>query len=142
MYGVEAGGEGPGGRHGASLCGGRPGVLHGNYSYLLQDSSGQIVESHSVSAGLDYPGVGPEHAMHKDSGRIEYTTITDNEALEAFLYLSRMEGIVPALESSHAIAFARKLAPELSEDTILVINLSGRGDKDIGTVIRYMEENG
>ena len=139
MYGVEAGGEGLDRKHGASLCGGKPGVLHGNYSYLLQDAFGQIIESHSVSAGLDYPGVGPEHAMHKDSGRITYTAITDTEALEAFLYLSRMEGIVPALESSHAVAFARKLAPELSEDTILVINLSGRGDKDVETVIRYME---
>lgn len=139
MYGVEAGGEGLDRKHGASLCGGKPGVLHGNYSYLLQDAFGQIIESHSVSAGLDYPGVGPEHAMHKDSGRITYTAITDTEALESFLYLSRMEGIVPALESSHAVAFARKLAPELSEDTILVINLSGRGDKDVETVIRYME---
>ena len=139
MYGVEAGGEGLDRKHGASLCGGKPGVLHGNYSYLLQDAFGQIIESHSVSAGLDYPGVGPEHAMHKDSGRITYTAITDTEALEAFLYLSRMEGIVPALESSHAVAFARKLAPELSKDTIIVINLSGRGDKDVETVIRYME---
>jgi tryptophan synthase, beta chain (EC 4.2.1.20) len=114
-------------------------VLHGNYSYLLQDAYGQIIESHSISAGLDYPGVGPEHAMHKDSGRIEYTAITDTEALEAFLYLCRTEGIVPALESSHAVAFARKLAPDLSEDTIIVINLSGRGDKDVETVRRYME---
>ncbi|HOW04424.1 tryptophan synthase subunit beta, partial [Methanospirillum hungatei] len=139
MYGVEAGGEGLDRKHGASLCGGRPGVLHGNYSYLLQDAYGQIIESHSISAGLDYPGVGPEHAMHKDSGRIEYTAITDTEALEAFLYLCRTEGIVPALESSHAVAFARKLAPDLSEDTIIVINLSGRGDKDVETVRRYME---
>jgi len=139
MYGVEAGGEGLSKRHGASLCGGRPGVLHGNYSYLLQDTYGQILQSHSISAGLDYPGVGPEHAMYKDSGRIVYTAITDIEALEAFLYLSRMEGIVPALESSHAIAFARKLAPTLSEDTLVVINLSGRGDKDVETVMRYME---
>jgi len=139
MYGVEAGGEGLDRKHGASLCGGRPGVLHGNYSYLLQDAFGQIIESHSISAGLDYPGVGPEHAMHKDSGRITYTAITDTEALEAFLYLCRTEGIVPALESSHAVAFARKLAPDLSEDTIIVINLSGRGDKDVETVRRYME---
>jgi len=139
MYGVEAGGEGLDKKHGASLCGGRPGVLHGNYSYLLQDAFGQIIESHSISAGLDYPGVGPEHAMHKDSGRIIYTAFTDTEALEAFLYLSRMEGIVPALESSHAVAFARKLAFELSEDTVVIINLSGRGDKDVETVIRYME---
>lgn len=139
MYGVEAGGEGLDKRHGASLCGGRPGVLHGNYSYLLQDSFGQIIESHSISAGLDYPGVGPEHAMHKDSGRIIYKPVTDTEALEAFLYLSRMEGIIPALESSHAVAFMRKLAPELSENTVLVVNLSGRGDKDVETVMRYME---
>jgi tryptophan synthase beta chain len=138
MYGVEAGGEGLDKKHGASLCGGRPGVLHGNYSYLLQDSYGQIIESHSISAGLDYPGVGPEHAMYKDSKRITYTAITDTEALEAFLYLSRTEGIVPALESSHAIAFARKIGPELSKDALLIINLSGRGDKDVETVLRYM----
>ena len=139
MFGVEAGGEGLDKKHGASLCGGRPGILHGNYSYLLQDSFGQIIESHSISAGLDYPGVGPEHAMHKDSGRVTYTAITDTEALEALLYLSRTEGIVPALESSHAVAFARKIAPELTRDTIVIINLSGRGDKDVETVIRYME---
>lgn len=138
MYGVEAGGEGLDKKHGASLCGGRPGVLHGNYSYLLQDSYGQIIESHSISAGLDYPGVGPEHAMYKDSKRITYTAITDTEALEAFLYLSRTEGIVPALESSHAIAFARKIGPKLSKDALLIINLSGRGDKDVETVLRYM----
>ncbi|NLV28276.1 MAG: tryptophan synthase subunit beta [Methanomicrobiales archaeon] len=140
LYGAEAGGEGLDKRHGASLCGGRPGVLHGNYSYLMQDSFGQIIESHSVSAGLDYPGVGPEHAMHKDSGRVTYHAVTDTEALEAFLYLSRTEGIVPALESSHAVALARKIAPELSKDSVMIINLSGRGDKDVETVIRYMEE--
>jgi len=140
LFGVEAGGEGLDKKHGATLCGGRPGVLHGNYSYLLQDAFGQVIESHSVSAGLDYPGVGPEHSMHKDSGRITYGAITDTEALEALLYLSRTEGIIPALESSHAVAYARKIAPELSKDTILIINLSGRGDKDVETVIRYMEE--
>ena len=106
----------------------------------MQDSFGQIIESHSVSAGLDYPGVGPEHAMHKDSGRVTYHAVTDTEALEAFLYLSRTEGIVPALESSHAVALARKIAPELSKDSVMIINLSGRGDKDVETVIRYMEE--
>lgn len=140
MYGVEAGGEGLDKKHGASLCGGKPGVLHGNFSYLLQDSFGQIIESHSISAGLDYPGVGPEHAMHKDSGRVTYAAITDTEAMEAFLYLSRTEGIVPALESSHAVAFARKIAPELGKNTIMIINLSGRGDKDVETVLRYMED--
>lgn len=140
MYGVEAGGEGLDKKHGASLCGGKPGVLHGNFSYLLQDTFGQIIESHSISAGLDYPGVGPEHAMHKDSGRVTYAAITDTEAMEAFLYLSRTEGIVPALESSHAVAFARKIAPELGKNTIMIINLSGRGDKDVETVLRYMED--
>lgn len=139
LFGVEAGGEGLSGKHGATLCGGRPGVLHGNYSYLLQDAFGQIIESHSVSAGLDYPGVGPEHAMHKDSGRVTYDAITDTEALEAFLYLSRTEGIIPALESSHAVAYAQKIAGQFGPDDILVINLSGRGDKDVETVARYME---
>lgn len=139
LFGVEAGGEGLSGRHGATLCGGRPGVLHGNYSYLLQDAFGQIIESHSVSAGLDYPGVGPEHAMHKDQGRVTYDAITDTEALEAFLYLSRTEGIIPALESSHAVAYAQKIAGRFGSDDILVINLSGRGDKDVETVARYME---
>ena len=139
LFGVEAGGEGLDGKHGATLCRGRPGVLHGNYSYLLQDTFGQVSESHSVSAGLDYPGVGPEHAMHKDSGRVIYDAITDTEALEAFLYLSRTEGIIPALESSHAVAYARKIAPSLTRDDILIINLSGRGDKDVETVSRYME---
>ncbi|MDD1723666.1 MAG: tryptophan synthase subunit beta [Methanospirillum sp.] len=139
LFGVEAGGEGLDAKHGATLCGGRPGVLHGNYSYLLQDAFGQILESHSVSAGLDYPGVGPEHAMHKDSGRVTYQAVTDTEALEAFLYLSRTEGIIPALESSHAVAYARKIAPALKKDSILIINLSGRGDKDVETVNRYLE---
>ncbi len=142
LIGVEAGGEGLDGKHGATLCGGSPGVLHGNFSYILQDSYGQIQESHSVSAGLDYPGVGPEHSMHKDSGRVTYTSVTDDEALDAFLYLSRKEGIIPALESSHAVAHAIKIGPTLKEDDILVINLSGRGDKDVAQVIDLMQQKG
>lgn len=142
LIGVEAGGEGLDKKHGATLCGGTTGVLHGNFSYILQDSNGQIQESHSVSAGLDYPGVGPEHSMHKDSGRVTYTSVTDDEALDAFLYLSRTEGIIPALESSHAVAYARKLGPTLKEDDILVINLSGRGDKDVAQVIEQMQVRG
>ncbi len=139
LFGVEAGGEGLDRRHGATLCAGSPGILHGNYSYILQDQYGQILESHSVSAGLDYPGVGPEHANLRDTGRITYDIITDNEALDAFLYLSRTEGIIPALESSHAVAYARKIGPTLGKDGILVINLSGRGDKDVTTVMELME---
>jgi len=139
LYGVEAGGEGLDAKHGATLCKGSPGMLHGNYSYLLQDIFGQVSESHSVSAGLDYPGVGPEHSMLKDCGRVIYDAVTDTEALEAFLYLSRMEGIIPALESSHAVAYARKIASSCNSNEILLINLSGRGDKDVETVSRYME---
>ncbi|HMY79199.1 MAG TPA: tryptophan synthase subunit beta, partial [Thauera aminoaromatica] len=112
----------------------RPGVLHGNRTYLLQDEDGQIIETHSVSAGLDYPGVGPEHAWLKDTARAEYVGITDAEALEAFHKLCRLEGIIPALESSHALAYAAKLAPSLPKDKILLVNLSGRGDKDMHTV--------
>ncbi len=135
LIGVEAAGDGiASGRHAASLTGGRPGVLHGNRTYLLQDENGQIIETHSISAGLDYPGVGPEHAWLKDSGRAEYVPITDAEALEAFHSLCRLEGIIPALESSHAIAYATKLAPTLPKDKILLVNLSGRGDKDMHTV--------
>ncbi|MBK7421643.1 MAG: tryptophan synthase subunit beta [Propionivibrio sp.] len=135
LIGVEAAGEGiETGHHAASLTAGRPGVLHGNRTYLLQDENGQIIETHSVSAGLDYPGVGPEHAWLKDSGRAEYVTITDAEALQAFHSLCRLEGIIPALESSHAIAYAARLAPTLPKDKILLINLSGRGDKDMHTV--------
>jgi tryptophan synthase beta chain len=135
LIGVEAAGEGlETGHHAASLSAGRPGVLHGNRTYLLQDENGQIVETHSISAGLDYPGVGPEHAWLKDSGRAEYVAITDAEALQAFHKLCRLEGIIPALESSHAIAYAVKLAPTLSRDKILLVNLSGRGDKDMHTV--------
>ncbi len=135
MYGVEAGGDGlETGRHAAPLSAGRPGVLHGNRTYLMTDAAGQIMETHSVSAGLDYPGVGPEHAWLKDIGRVNYVAATDTEALEAFRYLCRMEGIIPALESSHAIAYGCKLAAQLPKDRIVVINLSGRGDKDIHTV--------
>jgi tryptophan synthase beta chain len=135
LVGVEAAGEGLStGRHAASLCAGRPGVLHGNRTYLLQDANGQITETHSVSAGLDYPGVGPEHAWLKDSKRAQYVAVTDDEALAAFHELCRSEGIIPALESAHAVAQAMKMAPEMSKDAILLVNLSGRGDKDMHTV--------
>lgn len=135
LIGVEAAGEGlESGKHSASLQRGSPGVLHGNRTYILQDANGQITETHSVSAGLDYPGVGPEHSWLKDSGRAEYVGITDQEALDAFHYLCRTEGIIPALESSHAIAYAMKLAKTMRPDQHILVNLSGRGDKDIGTV--------
>ncbi len=135
LIGVEAAGFGlASGKHAASLTAGRPGVLHGNRTYLLQDAHGQIVETHSISAGLDYPGVGPEHAWLKDSGRAEYATITDDEALKAFHDLCHYEGIIPALESSHALAHAAKIAPGMPKDKILLVNLSGRGDKDMHTV--------
>jgi tryptophan synthase beta chain len=135
LIGVEAAGQGlKTGKHAASLTAGRPGVLHGNRTYLLQDANGQIIETHSVSAGLDYPGVGPEHAWLKDSGRAEYVTITDDEALSAFHDLCHFEGIIPALESSHALAYAAKLAPTLGKEKTLLVNLSGRGDKDMHTV--------
>ncbi|CAI8966008.1 tryptophan synthase subunit beta [Burkholderia ambifaria] len=135
LIGVEAAGDGlDTGRHAASLIAGSPGVLHGNRTYLLQDDNGQIIETHSVSAGLDYPGVGPEHAWLKDSGRAQYVPITDEEALKAFHDCCRIEGIIPALESSHAIAYGVKLAPTLPKDKILLVNLSGRGDKDMHTV--------
>src|SRR5512135_3045716 len=135
LVGVEAAGEGLAtGHHAASLCAGRPGVLHGNRTYLLQDADGQIIETHSVSAGLDYPGVGPEHAWLKDTGRAQYVAITDDEALAAFHACCRIEGIIPALESSHALAYATKLAPTLPRDSIVLVNLSGRGDKDMATV--------
>ncbi|MBI1195121.1 MAG: tryptophan synthase subunit beta [Gammaproteobacteria bacterium] len=135
MYGVEAAGEGlTTGHHAAPLCTGRPGVLHGNRTYLMTDDDGQIVETHSVSAGLDYPGVGPEHAWLKDVGRVQYDAIDDKEALEAFHDLTRNEGIMPALESSHALAYAAKLARKMTPDQIIVVSLSGRGDKDIHTV--------
>ena len=135
MYGVEAGGHGlDGDDHAAPLCKGKPGVLHGNRTYLMEDENGQIMGTHSVSAGLDYPGVGPEHSYLKDIGRVNYVAATDTEALEAFHLLTEIEGIMPALESSHAIAYGMKKAAEMDKDQILVINLSGRGDKDIHTV--------
>jgi tryptophan synthase beta chain len=135
IYGVEAAGDGlETGHHAAPLCAGKPGVLHGNRTYLMSDENGQIIETHSISAGLDYPGVGPEHAWLKDSGRVNYVAVTDQEALTAFHDLTRLEGIIPALESSHALAYCQKLAPTLDKDKIIVVNLSGRGDKDIHTV--------
>ncbi len=136
MIGVEAGGHGVDDRneHAASITGGRPGVLHGNRTYLLQDEDGQILEGHSISAGLDYPGIGPEHSWLHDIGRVEYVSITDDEALEAFQLLCELEGIIPALESAHALAHAAKIAPDLPSDHLMVVNLSGRGDKDIFTV--------
>jgi tryptophan synthase beta chain len=135
LIGVEAAGHGlETGKHAATLMAGKPGVLHGNRTYLLQDENGQIVETHSISAGLDYPGVGPEHAWLKDSGRAEYVSVTDEEALQAFHDLCRLEGIIPALESSHALAYASKMAPRLPKTAILLVNLSGRGDKDMHTV--------
>jgi len=135
LIGVEAAGHGiASGKHAATLCAGKPGVLHGNRTYLIQDENGQIIETHSISAGLDYPGVGPEHAWLKDSGRAQYVPITDDEALAAFHSLTRMEGIMPALESSHAVAHAMKIAPTMGKDKVLLVNLSGRGDKDMNTV--------
>ena len=140
IIGVEAGGKGVDDRmeHCASLSGGRPGVLHGNRTYLLQDADGQILEGYSISAGLDYPGVGPEHSWLRDTGRVEYVSITDAEALEAFQALCKYEGIIPALESSHALAQAMKIAPGLPKDHLIAVNLSGRGDKDIFTVARAL----
>jgi tryptophan synthase beta chain len=135
IIGVEAAGRGiETGEHAASLIGGRPGVLHGNRTYLLQDKEGQITEAHSISAGLDYPGIGPEHSWLKESGRAEYVSATDDEALEAFHLLCKLEGIIPALESAHALAYVKKLAPTLPKDNLLVANLSGRGDKDVPQV--------
>jgi tryptophan synthase beta chain len=135
LIGVEAAGSGiASGKHAATLTAGTPGVLHGNRTYLLQDANGQITETHSISAGLDYPGVGPEHAWLKDTGRAEYAAATDDEALAAFHKLCRVEGIIPALESSHAVAHAMKIAPSMPKDKVLLVNLSGRGDKDMHTV--------
>ncbi len=135
MVGVEAGGRGLApGDHAATLCTGSPGVLHGSLSYVLQDDDGQTADVHSVSAGLDYPGVGPEHSFWKDSGRVRYTSCTDNEAMDALVELSEMEGIIPALESSHAVAEALRLAPTLDSDKIILVNLSGRGDKDCNEI--------
>jgi len=137
MIGVEAGGEGiASGRHSAPLCAGRPGVLHGNRTYLMEDDDGQIIATHSISAGLDYPGVGPEHSWLKDLGRATYVSVTDDEALRAFHRMTRTEGIIPALETSHAIAHVLDLAPRMRRDQSLIINLSGRGDKDLNTVAR------
>ena len=135
IYGVEAAGHGlETGEHAAPLCKAKPGVLHGNRMYLMADTDGQVIETHSVSAGLDYPGVGPEHSWLKDVGRVNYVAVTDDEAMNAFHSLTRIEGIIPALESSHALAYAIKLAPTMSKDQTIIINLSGRGDKDINTV--------
>ena len=137
LYGVEAAGAGiDTGKHAAPLTAGKPGVLHGNRTYLMEDNNGQIIETHSISAGLDYPGVGPEHAWLKDIGRAQYVAVTDDEAMHAFHALTRKEGIIPALESSHALAYAMKLAPTLSPEQSIIVNLSGRGDKDINTIAR------
>jgi tryptophan synthase beta chain len=137
MVGVEAAGEGlETGHHAAPLCDGEMGVLHGNRTYLMEDNNGQITETHSISAGLDYPGVGPEHAWLKDIGRVKYVAATDKEALQAFHQLTLVEGIIPALESSHAMAYGVKLAAEMSPDQTIIINLSGRGDKDIDTIAK------
>ena len=141
MIGVEAGGRGPKmGDHAASLTGGEPGILHGTKTYWLQDNDGQIIEGHSISAGLDYPGIGPEHAYLYDAGRVSYVSIRDDEALEAFQLCAKMEGIIPALEPSHALAHVAKIAPTLPRDHLLVLNLSGRGDKDIFTVMEMLDK--
>lgn len=139
LIGVEAGGRGEKlEENSASICFGRPGVLHGSYSYVLQDKNGQIANTHSISAGLDYPGVGPEHSFYKDSGRAIYTHVSDDEALEAFQILSRLEGIIPALESSHAVAYALREAKNMDRDELIVINISGRGDKDVQQVAKFL----
>ena len=144
MLGVEAGGERGvgGGPHGATLTAGTPGVLHGSRSYVLQDDAGQIFEAHSISAGLDYPGVGPEHGFYKKTGRAEYVPVTDGEALDAFVYLARTEGILPAFESAHAIAELRKRAASLPRDHLVIVNVSGRGDKDVSEARRLLAERG
>ncbi len=134
IVGVEAAGEGLGAKHAASIAGGKPGILHGNKTYLLQDEDGQITEAHSISAGLDYPGIGPEHSWLHDIGRVRYEPVTDDEALASFQKLTKLEGIIPALESAHAIAAAERIAPTLGRDKIIIVNCSGRGDKDINTV--------
>ena len=138
IIGVEAAGHGLDKLHAASLTGGKPGVLHGNRTYLLQDADGQIAEAHSISAGLDYPGIGPEHSWLHETGRVEYVSVTDDEAVTAFQQCTRLEGIIPALESSHAIAHAAKIAPSLPKDHLMVVNLSGRGDKDVGTIAKAL----
>lgn len=139
MIGVEAAGHGiETGQHAASLTGGKPGILHGNKTYLLQDEDGQITEAHSISAGLDYPGIGPEHSWLHESGRVKYLPITDDEALEAFQLCCKLEGIIPALESAHALAALPKLAPQMGKDKRILVNVSGRGDKDIFTVAEHL----
>jgi tryptophan synthase beta chain len=143
LCGVEAGGEGiKSGKHSAALAAGSEGVLHGMFTYLLQDECGQVIETHSISAGLDYPGVGPEHAMLKDIKRARYVSSTDDEAVQGFLTLSRLEGIIPALEPSHAISYAIKLAKEMDKDDVIVVTLSGRGDKDVQVVQDYLKKHG
>jgi len=140
IYGVEAAGHGiDSGKHAASIAGGRPGVLHGNRTYLLMNEDGQIDEAHSISAGLDYPGVGPEHAWLADLGRVTFLSATDDEALEAFQLLSKLEGIIPALEPAHAVAKVLELAPQKPKDHLMVVNLSGRGDKDLHSVAQHLE---
>ena len=139
LYGAEAAGDGiETGRHSASLNGGSVGVLHGNKTYLLQDENGQILDTYSVSAGLDYPGVGPEHAYLRDTGRAKYVPINDSQAVDAFIKLSRLEGIIPALESSHAVALAMQNAKKMSKDDIIIVSLSGRGDKDMDSVMKFL----
>jgi tryptophan synthase beta chain len=138
IYGVEAAGHGLTGLHAASIAGGRPGVLHGNRTYLLMDDDGQIKDAHSISAGLDYPGIGPEHAWLNDMGRVKFLSATDTEALEAFQLLSRLEGIIPALEPAHALARVAELAPRKPKDHLMVVNLSGRGDKDLESVAEHL----
>ena len=143
IYGVEAAGKGiPSGLHAASLSGGTPGVLHGNRTYLLQDDDGQIIDAHSISAGLDYPGIGPEHAWLHDMNRVNYVSATDEEALEAFQLCSRLEGIIPALEPSHALAFVSTMIGDMDKDDIVILNMCGRGDKDLGAVLPKLEERG
>jgi tryptophan synthase beta chain len=143
LYGVEAGGKSiSSGFHGASISAGRVGVLHGNKTYILQDGNGQVREAYSVAAGLDYPGVGPEHSYFHSTGRAEYVVVTDDEARAAFLDLSRLEGIIPAMESAHAVAFAMKLARKLERDRIIVVNLSGRGDKDAAIIEQEGKDHG
>jgi len=142
MIGVEAAGKGiKTGEHAASISAGRVGILHGNKTYLLQDKNGQVYDAYSIAAGLDYPGVGPEHSHFKDSGRAHYVSIEDEEAIQAFMLLSKCEGIIPAMESAHAVAYAMKLAPTLKRDDIIVVNLSGRGDKDAESMIHRMESH-
>jgi tryptophan synthase beta chain len=139
LIGVEAAGESiASGKHAATLTKGRPGVLHGAMSYLLQDTEGQVIEAHSISAGLDYPGVGPEHSYLKDAGRAEYYSVTDQEAIAALQHLCQLEGIIPALETSHAIAYLEMLCPQLTGNPRIIINCSGRGDKDVQTVAKYL----